>query len=289
MKSLALVVAVTLAGAGLALAAADGGQRLDGGWPVVVLLVLVAYLLNWAVYLPSFLRRTERFFDLTGSLTFGLLTVLALVLAQDRDARAWVLGAMVLLWALRLGSFLFRRILASGSDGRFDELKQSWSRFLLVWSTQALWVVFTAGAALTAITSQERLPLGWLAGVGIGLWVLGFALEATADAQKAAFRADPANQGRFISTGVWAWSRHPNYVGEILLWLGVALVALPVLSGWQYLTLLSPVLIYLQLRFASGVPPLERRADARWGGQQDYEAYKRSTPVLLPVPGGRSR
>lgn len=289
MKSLALVVAVTLAGAGLALAAADGGQRLDGGWPVMVLLVLVAYLLNWAVYLPSFLRRTERFFDLTGSLTFGLLTVLALVLAQDRDARAWVLGAMVLLWALRLGSFLFRRILASGSDGRFDELKQSWSRFLLVWSTQALWVVFTAGAALTAITSQERLPLGWLAGVGIGLWVLGFALEATADAQKAAFRADPANQGRFISTGVWAWSRHPNYVGEILLWLGVALVALPVLSGWQYLTLLSPVLIYLQLRFASGVPPLERRADARWGGQQDYEAYKRSTPVLLPVPGGRSR
>lgn len=289
MKSLALVVAVTLAGAGLALAAADGGQRLDGGWPVMVLLVLVAYLLNWAVYLPSFLRRTERFFDLTGSLTFGLLTVLALVLAQDRDARAWVLGAMVLLWALRLGSFLFRRILASGSDGRFDELKQSWSRFLLVWSTQALWVVFTAGAALTAITSQERLPLGWFAGVGIGLWVLGFALEATADAQKAAFRADPANQGRFISTGVWSWSRHPNYVGEILLWLGVALVALPVLSGWQYLTLLSPVLIYLQLRFASGVPPLERRADARWGGQQDYEAYKRSTPVLLPVPGGRSR
>jgi steroid 5-alpha reductase family enzyme len=289
MKSLALVVAVTLAGAGLALAAADGGQRLDGGWPVMVLLVLVAYLLNWAVYLPSFLRRTERFFDLTGSLTFCLLTVLALVLAQDRDARAWVLGAMVLLWALRLGSFLFRRILASGSDGRFDELKQSWSRFLLVWSTQALWVVFTAGAALTAITSQERLPLGWFAGVGIGLWVLGFALEATADAQKAAFRADPANQGRFISTGVWSWSRHPNYVGEILLWLGVALVALPVLSGWQYLTLLSPVLIYLQLRFASGVPPLERRADARWGGQQDYEAYKRSTPVLLPVPGGRSR
>lgn len=289
MKSLALVVAVTLAGAGLALASADGGQRLDGGWPVMVLLVLVAYLLNWAVYLPSFLRRTERFFDLTGSLTFGLLTVLALVLVQDRDARAWVLGAMVLLWALRLGSFLFRRILASGSDGRFDELKQSWSRFLLVWSTQALWVVFTAGAALTAITSQERLPLGWFAGVGIGLWVLGFALEATADAQKAAFRADPANQGRFISTGVWSWSRHPNYVGEILLWLGVALVALPVLSGWQYLTLLSPVLIYLQLRFASGVPPLERRADARWGGQEDYEAYKRSTPVLLPVPGGRSR
>lgn len=289
MKSLALVAAVTLAGTGLALAAADGGQRLDGGWPVMVLLVLVAYLLNWAVYLPSFLRRTERFFDLTGSLTFGLLTVLALVLAQDRDARAWVLGAMVLLWALRLGSFLFRRILASGSDGRFDELKQSWSRFLLVWSTQALWVVFTAGAALTAITSQERLPLGWFAGVGIGLWVLGFALEATADAQKAAFRADPANQGHFISTGVWSWSRHPNYVGEILLWLGVALVALPVLSGWQYLTLLSPVLIYLQLRFASGVPPLERRADARWGGQQDYEAYKRSTPVLLPVPGGRSR
>ena len=285
MKSCLLVLAVAFAGALLALAGSDGGQRLAAGMPLMVLLLLVAYVLNWAVYVPSYLAQTERFFDLTGSITFCLLTVLALALTDDRDARTWILGAMVLLWALRLGNFLFRRILRAGKDGRFDELKQSWSRFLLVWTMQALWVTFTAGAAYAAITSTTKQGLGVVGVIGIVVWVAGFAVEAVADGQKAAFRADPAHEGDFISTGLWSWSRHPNYVGEILLWLGVALVAAPVLSGWQCALLLSPVLIYLQLRFASGVPALERRADERWGGQEDYEAYKRSTPVLFPVPG----
>lgn len=285
MKSFLLVLAVTLAGALLALAGSDGGQRLAGGLPLMILLVGVAYVLNWAVYVPSFLAQTERFFDLTGSITFVLLTVLALALSTDRDPRSWILGAMVLLWAVRLGTFLFRRILRAGKDGRFDELKQSWSRFLLVWSMQALWVTFTAGAAYAAITSDERQGLGVVGVLGIVVWVAGFGIEAVADQQKAAFRADPAHEGDFISTGLWSVSRHPNYVGEILLWLGVAVVAAPVLVGWQFVLLLSPVLIYLQLRFASGVPALERRADERWGGQADYEAYKRSTPLLFGVPG----
>lgn len=285
VKSLLLVLGVTLAGALLALAGSDGGQTLGGGLPLMVLLVLVAYLLNWAVYVPSFLAQSERFFDLTGSLTFQLLTVLALVLADDRDARSWILAAMVLLWALRLGAFLFRRILRAGKDGRFDELKKSWSRFLLVWSMQALWVTFTAGAAYAAITSATKQDLVWVGWIGIAVWVVGFAVEAVADQQKSAFKADPDNEGDFISSGLWSWSRHPNYVGEILLWLGVAIVAAPALSGWQYALLLSPVLIYAQLRFASGVPALERRADSTWGGQDDYEAYKARTPVLFPVPG----
>lgn len=289
MKSLVLVLTVTVAGAALSIAASDGGQRLADGLPLMVLLALIAYLLNWAVYVPSFLTQSERFFDLTGSLTFQVLAVLALVLTDERDARTWILAAMVLLWALRLGTFLFRRILKAGKDGRFDELKETWSRFLLVWTMQAFWVIFTAGAAFTAMTSEASVPVGWLAVVGIVVWVLGLGLEATADAQKAAFTADQRNEGAFISSGLWSWSRHPNYVGEILLWLGVALVAAPVLSGWQYVMLLSPVLIYLQLRFASGVPALERRAEEKWGGQEDYEAYKRRTPVLFPVPGGGSR
>jgi steroid 5-alpha reductase family enzyme len=116
------------------------------------------------------------------------------------------------------------------------------------------------------------------------VWVLGFAIEATADAQKTRFRADPKNKGGFIHTGLWAWSRHPNYFGEITLWIGVAIITLPVLRGWQWVTLISPVFVALLITRVSGIPLLEKRADEKWGGQADYEAYKERTPVLIPRP-----
>ncbi|WP_151524070.1 DUF1295 domain-containing protein [Serinicoccus kebangsaanensis] len=286
MKSLVLAALATVLGLLLALAGSDGGQQLSGGMPVLLLLVLVAFGINWVVYVPSFLAQTERYFDLTGSLTFQLVAVLALVLAEERDARTWILAGMVLVWALRLGIFLFRRVVRAGKDGRFDELKKSWSRFLLVWTTQGLWVTFTAGAALAAITSATKTPLGLLGYAGILVWLAGITVESVADAQKSAFKADTANEGDFISSGLWSVSRHPNYVGEILLWTGVAMLAAAALSGWQLVTLVSPVLIYLLLRFGSGVPALERRADDKWGGRSDYEAYKQRTPVLFPVGKG---
>jgi steroid 5-alpha reductase family enzyme len=149
-------------------------------------------------------------------------------------------------------------------------------------------VTVTASAALAAITSGARVELGTVTAIGLLLWVVGFALEVTADAQKSRFRSDPANQGRFISSGVWSWSRHPNYFGEILLWVGVAVVALPVLRGWQWVTLLSPVFVALLLLRLSGVPLLEKAADQKWGGQEDYEAYKSRTAVLVPRPPGRA-
>ena len=142
----------------------------------------------------------------------------------------------------------------------------------------------TLAAALAAITTDLRKGFGVLAVIGLVLWLVGFGLEATADRQKSRFRADPANRGTFIHTGVWAWSRHPNYFGEITLWVGVALVAVPVLHGWQWATLISPVFVFLLLTRVSGVPMLEKKADAKWGGEPDYEAYKKRTPVLVPLP-----
>jgi steroid 5-alpha reductase family enzyme len=121
------------------------------------------------------------------------------------------------------------------------------------------------------------------------VWVFGFVIEVTADSQKSRFRADPENKGKFIHTGLWAWSRHPNYFGEIVLWIGVAVIALPILRGWQWLTLISPVFVTLLLTRISGVPMLEKRADEKWGGQEDYEAYKERTPVLVPRPRFSSR
>jgi len=152
----------------------------------------------------------------------------------------------------------------------------------MVWTLQGLWVTFTFAAALAAITSGKREELGWFALIGFLVWLFGFAFEAISDNQKNRFRADPANKGKFIQSGLWAKSRHPNYFGEIMLWIGVAIIAIPVLQGWQWVTMISPVFVTLLLTRISGVPMLENRADEKWGGQEDYEAYKKRTPVLFP-------
>jgi steroid 5-alpha reductase family enzyme len=234
------------------------------------------------VFIPAFVRQTEKFFDLTGSLTYITVTTLAALLSGGFDARSILLWALVLIWAIRLGTFLFRRIRKAGKDDRFDEIKPSFIRFLNVWTIQALWVTFTVAAALVAITTTQRKELDGFAIAGFLVWVCGFAFEAVADAQKSRFNADPANKGKFIQTGLWSRSRHPNYFGEITLWIGVAVIALPVLQGWQWVALISPVFVTLLLTRVSGVPLLEGKADKKWGGQADYEAYKQKTPVLIP-------
>lgn len=272
---------VVVLGALVALAGSQGGARV-AGWPVFALAVAAAFVIQWLVFIPSYRAQTEHFFDLTGSLTYISLTVLIALLTPGQDARGWLLGALVVIWAARLGSFLFTRVRRSGADDRFDEIKPNLTRFLSVWTIQGLWVTMTAAAAWIAMTSASKVPLDAFAAVGLVVWLIGFGFEVVADLQKSRFKADPANAGRFISTGLWSVSRHPNYFGEILLWIGVAIIALPALSGWQYIALLSPVFVALLLIKLSGIPLLEAKADKKWGGQADYEEYKRRTPVLLP-------
>lgn len=280
-KSLVALPVVVLLAALLAVAGSQGGATL-GGIPVFALAVGAAFVIQWVVFIPSFKAQTEKFYDLTGSLTYIAITLLLVLLTPGIDARALLLAAMVLAWAVRLGTFLFRRISRAGKDDRFDEIKPSFVRFLNVWTIQGLWVVFTAAAAWVAMTSETRVALDGFALVGFVVWAVGFGLEVVADQQKGRFSADPANKGKFISTGLWAKSRHPNYFGEILLWIGVAVVALPALQGWQWVALISPVFVTLLLTKVSGVPLLEKKADTKWGGQADYESYKESTPVLIP-------
>ena len=282
-RSVIGIAAAVVIGALVALAGSDGGATV-GSLPVFALVGALAYLINWLVFIPSNAAKTERFYDLTGSFTYITVTVVAVVLSDDLDARALIVASMVVIWAARLGTFLFRRIRRDGKDGRFDEIKTNSLRFFMTWTIQGLWVVLTAGAALAIITTLERRDLGWLAYVGIAVWLIGFGIEATADYQKSQFKKDPANEGDFISSGLWAWSRHPNYFGEITLWTGIAIIAIPVLSGWQWATLISPVFVTVLLTRISGLPMLEKRADERWGDQKEYQEYKQNTPVLVPKP-----
>ncbi|MGD8632388.1 MAG: DUF1295 domain-containing protein [Anaerolineales bacterium] len=274
---------VILIGIGVALAGSQGGAKVSG-IPVFALAVGLAFLFQWVAFIPAYILQTEKFYDLTGSLTYITVIIVSVLLSPSADGRSLLLMAMVIIWAGRLGTFLFRRIKKSGKDERFDELKTSFLRFLNTWTLQGLWVTFTAAAALAAITTNARKDLGWYALVGFVVWLFGFSIEVIADAQKSRFKADPANEGRFISTGLWAWSRHPNYFGEIMLWIGVAIITLPVLRGWQWVTMISPIFVTLLITQVSGVPMLEKRADETWGGQEDYEEYKEKTPVLIPRP-----
>jgi steroid 5-alpha reductase family enzyme len=285
-KSIGNIIGIILAiavGVGVALAGSQGSVQVLGA-PLFMLLIIGAYLVQWLVFIFAFIQKSERFFDLTGSLTYITLATAAVLLIPTIDRRAVLLLVLVVIWATRLGTFLFGRVLKQGKDDRFDEIKVNFTSFLLTWTIQGLWVTFTAAAAFAAITTTNQRELGWPALLGFLVWAFGYFFELIADSQKNAFRGDPDNKDKFIRTGLWAWSRHPNYFGEIVLWLGVAIIALPVLKGWALITLISPIWVIIQLTLISGVPMLEKKADKKWGGQADYEAYKANTPSLIPRP-----
>lgn len=280
-RALISIPVVVAAGVLIALAGSQGGSTV-AGMPLFAVGVVAAFVIQWLVFIPSYKAQTEKFYDLTGAMTYISITVFLVLASPGVDARGLLLAAMVVAWAVRLGAFLFLRVMKHGKDDRFDDIKRDSIRFLNAWTIQGLWVVLTAALAWVAITSDRKVGLDGFFWAGLLVWAAGFGIEAVADSQKRAFKADPANKGRFISTGLWSRSRHPNYFGEITLWVGVAIIALPVLQGWQWAALVSPVFVALLLIKGSGVPLLEAKADEKWGGQPDYEAYKKNTPVLIP-------
>jgi steroid 5-alpha reductase family enzyme len=255
-KSLIIFPILVLIGALVALAGSQHGGTV-AGLPVFAVLVGLAFIIQWLVFIPAYIYQTEKFFDITGSITYATLTVAALLLSPNVDTRSLLLAALVIFWAGRLGGFLFRRIQKAGKDDRFDEIKPHFFRFLNVWTIQALWVTFTAAAAWVAITTANRVAMDCYSYIGALLWLFGIIMEVAADTQKSKFNADPANKGKFIRTGLWARSRHPNYFGEIVLWIGIAVMALSVLQGWQWVALISPLFVTLLLTRVSGIPLLE--------------------------------
>lgn len=275
------------AGALMAAAGASRGVEV-GGLPAFAVVVAAAFAVQWIAFIPAWLLQTERFFDLTGSITFLVLTAGALLIRGGFDPRSLVIAAAIAVWALRLGPFLFLRVRRDGEDRRFRQIKPNFPVFLMTWTLQGLWVSLTAAPALAALLASGSTPPDWTLASGLVLWILGFAVEVTADAQKTRFRAIPENRDRYITSGLWAWSRHPNYFGEIVLWTGIAVIAAPALEGWQLATLVSPVFVWLLLTRISGVRMLEARANRKWRDDAGYRDYVRRTNTLLPFPPRRT-
>lgn len=278
MKALVnLLISLAVFFIAISIAAATGIEN-------VLRVVILAFLLQWVAYIPAYVFQTEKFYDLTGSLTYLSVTWYALILASGDFANANVANTVIVLlislWALRLGSFLFMRIHKDGEDKRFRTIKPSATQFFMTWTLQGLWVSLCSMCALTAISSDTGVVVNALFYFGLGLFVLGFSTEIVADNQKSKFRSFHENRDKFITTGLWAKSRHPNYFGEIVLWAGIAVMSFSSLEGWQYLTLISPIFTYILLVYVSGVRMLEARADKKWGHDEDYKKYKSNTPVL---------
>ena len=275
----AVVVALAIATAGAG--AEDAVTML--GVQLIIVFGVTAFVVQWLAFIPAFIFQTEKYFDLLGSLTFIVLAAAALAYS-NREPGSIAISVMVIVWALRLGSFLFVRVNKVGHDSRFRSIKPDFLQFLMTWTLQGLWVFLTLAAGLTAMTSGKSHGLDVFVIVGCLMWLSGFVIEVIADQQKSAFRQNPLNADQFITQGLWSWSRHPNYFGEILLWVGIAIVAFPVLEGWQYVTLISPVFVVLLLIKISGVRMLEHRARKKWGNDAAYQAYYKQTPMLLLNP-----
>ena len=252
--------------------------------PLFGLVVILIFIIQWFVFIPSFINRTEHFFDLTGSLTFISTVLFTLMVIPEIYLRDVVIALLVIIWAVRLGSFLFLRVRKDGGDGRFDIMKTKFWWFLMTWNIQGMWVFLSLAAGLAAMTSNQKLEADIFLLIGLVIWIIGFAIEVIADNQKSKFRSNSENKDKFISTGIWSWSRHPNYFGEILLWIGITVIALPVLQGWQFITLISPIFIIFLLTQVSGVRLLELRGKKKWGENEEYQRYIQNTSVLIPLP-----
>ena len=264
----------------IAVAGSDGSETYNG-MSLFIICASVSFVLHWIIFIPSFAFQTEHYFDLTGSISYLSAVALAFYLNPSVDPRDLLIGLLIVVWAVRLGSFLFMRVKQDGKDDRFTIMKTQFHWFLMTWTLGGLWVFLTMAAGLAAITSNTTQPFGLMAYLGLALWIFGFSIEVIADRQKRVFKKDQQKDKEFITSGLWAWSRHPNYFGEITLWIGLTLIALPVLSGWQLVTLISPVFVYILLTKISGIPLLENRGMKKWGSDPEYIDYVNRTPALI--------
>jgi steroid 5-alpha reductase family enzyme len=256
------------------------------GNSLVVKAVLIAFIIQWAAFIPAYAFQTEKFYDLTGTLTYLTVTWYTLYMSSEKftnlNGASIAIVLFISLWAIRLGSFLFSRIHKDGEDKRFRTIKPSATQFFMTWTLQGLWVSLCSMCALTAISSESGVVVNAFYYLGVGLFIYGFYIEVKADNEKSKFRSVPENRDKFITTGLWAKSRHPNYFGEIVLWAAIAVISLPSLSGLQYITLISPIFTYVLLVHVSGVRMLEARGQKKWGHLEEYKAYQKSTPMLFP-------
>ena len=249
--------------------------------PLVKNLILLIFCIQWISFIPAFIFQTEKFYDLTGSLTYLTTVFFTLYITDSGNIANYIIVPCIAIWAIRLGSFLFMRIHKAGEDRRFRDIKPNFTRFFMTWTLQGMWVSMCLLCVLTALSSYSGIIVNNIFYIGLMIFISGFIIEVLADHQKTVFRKNIDNKDKFISSGLWAYSRHPNYFGEILLWLGIAVMSFSSLEGFQYFTLISPIFVYILLVYISGIRMLENQANKKWGHLDSYKKYLKNTPRLF--------
>lgn len=249
---------------------------------VVVTSLLISLVIQTIFFVIAFLLKIDKFTDITYASSFALLAFISLLIGGNATVYKVVLVLMVTSWALRLGGFLLYRVMQTGKDERFDQMRDNFVKFGTFWLIQAITVWVVSLAFIVVLAKDERLTFGAVSIVGFIVWLIGLAIEAAADFQKSAFKANPANRGKWVDTGLWKYSRHPNYLGEITCWIGVFVYCSTALDGIEFLTAISPIFIFLLIRFVSGVPILEKKYNERYKNDAKYAEYKKKTGLLIP-------
>ncbi|KAG2504203.1 hypothetical protein JM16_009359, partial [Phytophthora kernoviae] len=268
-------------------------EPLVSGGVMLLICLGVTVFMQCSFFAIAFTCQFDKVTDLAGALNFIVLALLSLVMQGVYDTRAVVVTCLQVAWAVRLGSFLFVRVLKRGRDARFDEMRANCMAFFVFWVFQILWVFIVSLPVVLVNSCGKQVDDSFGEArdvVGIVLWGLGMALEYAADASKSAFNDDSSNKDKLLCSGVWKYSRHPNYFGEILCWVGVTTVASANFASngsetwFYYVSAISPAFTFFVLMFLSGVPLAEDRYDDRFGLDPDYLEYKRSTSPLIIFP-----
>ncbi|KAB2041329.1 hypothetical protein ERO13_D02G122500v2 [Gossypium hirsutum] len=255
---------------------------LDSHFLALTAIVTLGYQIFF--FIITALLKFDKVTDFAGSTNFVIIAVLTLIIKGSWHFRQVVLTSLVVIWGLRLAIFLLMRILQWGEDRRFDEMRSNLGKLAVFWIFQAVWV-WTVTLPVTVVNASDRDPsvqaediIGWI------MWSVGISFEAAADQQKLSFKNSPENRGKWCNVGVWKYSRHPNYFGEIFLWWGIFVASTPILEGAEWLVILGPIFLTLLLLFVSGLPLLEESADKKFGNVAAYRIYKETTSPLIPLP-----
>lgn len=241
--------------------------------------------INLLFFLVAFSFKTDKVTDLSYSLSFFLLAPLLLLAGgKGFSVQQIVVTMAIMIWGLRLGIYLFSRILITKTDDRFDDKRNNPSNLIRFWILQilAVWLIMLPFSLY--LTRRNTGNSGVFFYIGLAIFIIGLIIETVSDSQKFQFKKKQENKKRWMQSGLWKYSRHPNYFGEILVWWGLFIVVLPFLSGFSYLTILGPISITLLLLFVSGIPLLEKSADKKYGQDPEYVAYRDGTSLLILLP-----
>lgn len=245
----------------------------------VIALALVVYMSVW--FAVACVTHRNDVADIAWGLGFVFMSWIAFLLSEH-SMRSLLINLLVTIWGLRLSWHIARRNIKKPEDHRYAVWRQQWKHFYLrsyaqIFLLQGFFLYIILLPVLFIHTSSS-LPLGLLDVCGLIMWGIGFFFESVGDAQLKRFLRDPENRGKIMTSGLWAYSRHPNYFGEVLQWWGIFLFALGIPFG--YVTIIGPLLITLLILFVSGVPMLEKK----YAGRPDFEVYKQRTSIFFPLP-----